>query len=72
MRLRDRRHRHVFDPPRAFRVFVDPERRRNSRWRGKLAALRRLPPEPITLDFSAGYFSISCSAPARLGSFSVE
>jgi hypothetical protein len=57
MRLRDRRHRQTFHTARAFRAFVDPDKRRNSRWRGKLVALRRLPAEPYEVSWGE-YWSI--------------
>lgn len=73
MRLRDRRRhaKRVYDPPRAFRVFVDPDKARNSRWRWKLRAMRSQPPQPYEIDFSAGYYYVSIAEPARLGSFSI-
>lgn len=59
--------RRVFDAPIAFRTFVDFEHRRNSRWRGKLRALRGQPLEPYEMTFD-GYWSIVGATPHRLGS----
>jgi hypothetical protein len=60
----------VFSPRRVYRTFVDPEKRRNSRWRGMLTAFNRQPAEPY--EFQASTFAhLSCDAPRRLGSFSV-
>jgi hypothetical protein len=72
MRLRDRRRnaKRVWKAPAGFRRFVDPKKRRNSRWRGMLRAFMSQPSEPYEMTATT-YLHLSFRSVHKLGSISI-